>query len=80
MSNADKEKSHPDTATIYQIRIQGHLGEQWADWFEGLKITLEDDGHTVLHGQVVDQAALHSILRKIRDLGMLLISVNRVEL
>ena len=64
---------------IYQIRIKGHLGHQWTDWFEGLTITLEDNGETLLTGQVVDQAALHGLLRKIRDLGMPLFSVNRVE-
>jgi hypothetical protein len=64
---------------VYQIRIKGHLGPQWAAWFEGLAITLEDNGDTLLTGPVVDQAALHSLLRKVRDLGMLLISVTRVE-
>jgi len=59
---------------IYQIRIKGHLGRQWTDWFEGLTITLEDNGDTLLTGPVVDQAALHSLLRKVRDLGMPLIS------
>lgn len=63
---------------IYQIRIKGHLASLWADWFEGLTITLEDNGDTLLTGMVVDQAALHGLLRKVRDLGMLLISVNRV--
>ncbi len=61
----------------YQIRIKGHLGSQWTDWFEGLTITLEDDGDTLLTGEVVDQAALHGLLRKVRDLGMPLLSVNR---
>ncbi len=61
---------------IYQIRIKGHLGRQWADRFEELSITLEDDGTTLLTGPVVDQSALHGILRKIRDLGIPLLSVN----
>ena len=61
---------------IYQIRIKGHLGRQWTDWFEGLTITLEDNGDTLLTGPVVDQAALHSLLRKVRDLGMPLISAS----
>ena len=65
---------------IYQIRIQGHLSHQWTDWFEGLTITLEEDGDTLLTGPVIDQAALHGILKKIRDLGMPLLSVNSVEL
>jgi len=64
---------------IYQIRIKGHLGRQWTDWFEGLTITLEENGETLLTGPVVDQAALHGLLRKVRDLGMPLLSVNRVE-
>jgi hypothetical protein len=60
----------------YQIRIKGHLDEQWADWFGGLTITLEEDGDTLLTGQVVDQAALFGLLRKVSDLGMPLLSVN----
>ena len=64
---------------IYQIRIKGHLGQQWTDWFEGLTIRLEENGDTVLTGPVVDDAALHGLLKKVRDLGMPLISVNRVE-
>jgi hypothetical protein len=63
---------------IYQIRIKGHLGRQWADRFEELRITLEEDGSTLLTGPVVDQAALHGLLRKIRDLGIALLSVNTV--
>jgi len=62
---------------IYQIRIKGHLSHQWTDWFEGLTITLEDNGVTLLRGLVVDQAALYGVLRKVRDLGMPLIAVNR---
>ncbi len=64
---------------IYQIRIKGHLGPQWTEWFEGLTITLEDNGDTLLTGPVVDQAALHGLLRKVRDLGMPLISAIRVN-
>ena len=65
--------------TIYQIRVKSHLGPEWRDWFEGLTITLEESGDTLLTGLVVDQAALHGLLRKVRDLGMPLVSVNRVE-
>lgn len=61
---------------IYQIRIKGHLGRQWEARFEELKITWEDDGTTLLSGTIIDQAALHGILRKIRDLGIPLLSVN----
>lgn len=60
----------------YQIRIKGHLDEQWADWFGGLTITLEEDGDTLLTGPLVDQAALFGLLRKVSDLGMPLLSVN----
>ena len=64
---------------LYEIRIRGHLDDRWADWFGGLTITLEDNGDTLLTGPVVDQAALHGLLKKVRDLGMPLLSVNRVE-
>ncbi len=64
---------------IHQIRIKGHLDPQWAEWFEGLTITLEENGDTLLTGPVVDQAALHGLLKKVRDLGIPLLSVNRVE-
>lgn len=64
---------------IYHIRIQGHLGSHWSDWFEGLAITVEDDGSTLLSGPVIDDAALHGLLKKVRDSGMRLLSVNRIE-
>jgi hypothetical protein len=64
---------------LYEIRIKGHLDERWAEWFEGLTITLEDNGDTLLTGPVIDQAALHSLLKKVRDLGMPLVSVSPVE-
>src|SRR6478672_7325101 len=64
---------------LYEIRLKGHLDDKWADWFEGLTITREDNGDTRLTGAVVDQAALHGLLRKVRDLGMPLLSVNRVK-
>ena len=63
---------------IYEIRVAGHLSPQWADWFEGLTITLEEDGNTLLAGPVADQAALHGLLKKVRDLGMPLVSVIQV--
>jgi hypothetical protein len=65
--------------TIYEIRVAGHLSPQWADWFEGLTIMLEEDGNTLLTGPVADQAALHGLLKKVRDLGMPLISVIQVQ-
>ncbi len=64
---------------VYQIKIKGHLDSHWTDWFEGLTITLEDNGDTVLTGAVVDQAALHGLIKKVRDLGMPLVSVSPVE-
>ncbi len=64
---------------IYQIRIKGHLGRQWSDWFGGLSITLEENGETLLTGPVVDQAALYGLLRQVRDVGMPLLAVTRVQ-
>jgi hypothetical protein len=64
---------------VYQIRIKGHLDKEWSAWFEGLTITLEEAGETLLTGPVVDQAALHGLLKKVRDLGLPLLSINRVE-
>jgi hypothetical protein len=64
---------------IYQIRLEGHLGLHWTDWFENLTLTLEDNGDTLLTGLVVDQAALYGLLRKVRDLGLPLISLTRVN-
>ena len=64
---------------IYQIRIEGQLGRQWTDWFGGMTIRLADNGDTLLTGVVVDQAALHGLLKKVRNLGMPLISVIRMN-
>ena len=63
----------------YEIRLKGHLDDRWTEWFEGLTVSLEEDGNTLLTGLVVDQAALHGLLKKIRDLGLPLVSVNRVQ-
>ena len=75
MSNELNSKTGPSNPAIYQIRIKGQLDSQWMDWFEGLSITLEETGDTLLTGPVIDQAALHGLLKKVRDLGMPLISV-----
>ena len=64
---------------VYQVRLKGHLDDQWNDWFEGLAITLEKNGETILTGPLVDQAALHGLLKKIRDLGLPLISVIQTQ-
>jgi hypothetical protein len=79
MSNKANVTPDPDQPMVYQIRITGHLGRTWTDWFEGLAITLQDNGDTLLTGPVVDQAALHGVLKKVRDLGMPLVSVTRVR-
>ncbi|MCB9423453.1 MAG: hypothetical protein H6667_26895 [Ardenticatenaceae bacterium] len=64
---------------VFEIRIKGHLGRRWTAWFEGLTITQTDNGETVLTGPVVDQAALYGLLRKVRDLGMPLISIKQAQ-
>ena len=79
MPNEQNLGSDPNAPKIFQIRIQGHLGQQWAGWFDGLTIVLEEDGNTLLSGLVIDQSALHGILKKIRDLGMPLLSVNSID-
>ena len=79
MADKHDPKTVPDESPIYEIRIKGHLGAQWADWFGDVTIVLEDNGETLLTGEVIDQSALHGLLRKVRDLGMPLVSVNRVE-
>ena len=76
--NAVSEEDHEHSAEsqAYQIRIKGYLNDSWSEWFEGLTITHEEDGTTVLTGPVADQPALHGLLVKIRDLGLPLVSVN----
>jgi hypothetical protein len=79
ISNAEYREAEHHDAQVYEIRLKGHLDERWAEWFEGLIITLEEDGNTLLSGPVVDQAALHGLLKKVRDVSMPLVSVNAVE-
>jgi len=79
MINKHYPTTDPSQPIVYQIRIEGHLDHQWTDWFEGLTINLEDNGEMLLTGPVVDQAALFGLLKKVRDLGMSLVSVNRMK-
>ena len=79
MSSELNQKTDPSQPMIYHIRFKGHLGSQWTDWFEGLAITLKDNDETLLTGPVVDQSALYGLLKKVRDLGMPLVSVSPVE-
>ena len=79
MSNDIHWEMNSDQLMTYQIKVKGHLGRQWVDWFGGLTITLQDNGDTLLTGPVVDQAALYGLLKKVRDLGMPLLSLNQVD-
>lgn len=79
MTKNHDPKKHPKQPTVYQIRIEGQLSSDWSDWLEGLTITLEDNGDTLFTGPVVDQAALFGLLKKVRDLGIPLVSVNPAE-
>ena len=71
-------KAHPEPE-LYEIRVRGHLDARWANQFEGLTITLEEDGNTLLTGPIIDQAALHGLLKKVRDLGLPLVSVSPLK-
>jgi hypothetical protein len=66
-------------AKVYEIRLKGHLEARWVKWFDGMAITLDDNGNTLLSGPVADQAALHGLFKKVRDLGLPLLSINSVE-
>jgi hypothetical protein len=79
MSATHASTEDHDEPGLYEIRIKGHLDDKWAAWFGGLTLTREDNGETLLTGPVVDQAALHGLLRKVRDLAMPLLSVTRVR-
>jgi hypothetical protein len=79
MANDINSENGLGQPVAYQIRIKGHLGPEWKEWFGGLAITLDDNGDTLLAGPVLDQAALHGLLRRVRDLGMPLVSVRPVH-
>jgi hypothetical protein len=79
MPDQHSQERDGDRPAVYQIRLKGHLGRAWTDRFAGLTVTLEDSGDTLLTGPVADQAALFGLLRKVRDSGVPLLSVNRVE-
>jgi hypothetical protein len=79
MLNKRNSAADPNQPMVYQIRVKGHLGSQWTDWFEGMTIMPGDDGDTLLSGVVVDQAALHGLLKTVRDLGLPLLSVNCIQ-
>lgn len=79
MSETDNAMEDHHRPGHYEIRLKGHLNNRWAEWFEGLTITWEDSGETLLSGLVADQAALHGLLRRVRDLGLPLLSVIQVD-
>jgi hypothetical protein len=79
MSDDPNPTTAPGQPPVYEIRLKGHLGSQWTDWFEGLAVIPAEDGETLLTGPVADQAALYGLLKKVRNLGMPLVSVNRVQ-
>lgn len=79
MSEQHESTDDPREPERYEIRLRGHLDARWAAWFDGLSLTHERDGTTVIHGPVADQAALYGLLRKVRDLGLPLVAVSQVD-
>jgi hypothetical protein len=79
MSRTRPSSGDPSEAGQYRISVEGHLAQRWAGWFDDLSLTNESDGTTVLEGLVVDQAALHGLLQKVRDTGLPLVSVTRMD-
>ena len=78
MANNPNSIADPNSPMVYEIKIKGHLGRRWTAWFEGMSVTQADNGETLITGPIVDQAALHGLLRKVRDLGLPLISVSQI--
>ena len=79
MANTNTEVKHQSYPEAYEIRLKGHLDARWTGWFDGFTITLTEDGETILTGSVADQAALHGLLKKVRDLGLPLLSINPIN-
>lgn len=79
MKDKQKDAQNSSSVEVYAIMVEGHLDSRWQEWFDDFSITLTEDGNTILRGTVQDQAALHGILNKVCNLGLKLISVNRVE-
>jgi len=79
MSERHSSTGHRLDAGRYEIRLIGHLDARWAAWFDGLTVSREGDGTTVVSGQIADQAALHGLLQRVRDLGLPLVSITQVE-
>jgi hypothetical protein len=78
MTDRPTRAAHPHEAGRYEIRLTGHLDAHWATWFDGLTVSRESDGSTVVSGLIADQAALHGVLQRVRDLGLPLVSVTRI--
>ena len=76
---SDPSTGHPHETGRYEVRLKGHLDSRWAAWFDGLSLTQHGDGTTVIHGLVADQAALHGLLQKVRDVGLPLVSLTQVD-
>jgi hypothetical protein len=79
MTSTCHQETGPDQPMVYQIRLKGQLETHWSDWFGGMAVALTGDGDTLLTGPVADQAALHGLLRKVRDVGIPLVSVNELK-
>lgn len=79
MTNPDPPNSHPGHSSVYQIKVRGHLGCQWNEWFEPMTIREESNGDTTVTGPVLDQAALHGLLTKVRNLGLPLLSITLID-